>query len=247
MRIITLGCSWTSGWGIENSKTWPSVLGKLMNADVTNLAISGADNMTQLHKFFEHNASNLFDCDLAIFGLTSPARIQTGDGNSQVGIAAERNHPELREAMLPMLNYNFLMVNYASIIIAFQSFCEANCIDHYCFRVFEDARPSRFSNLIQTDKIFNYYLKPGSMYEWLIADNHGHFKDRMDLYEPGYLYEKNTGAEIWLDQNMPSNWRRGQVEREHLCLEEKFFDETGHPNEESHERWAMELLNHVQS
>lgn len=251
MRILTLGCSWTEGYGLENKQNaWPYKLGEFMGAETVNLARSGADNYTQLIRFYQYIQQNPFSVDLVVFGLTSPARIPTGDGNAQVGLAYEPENSHwhsLQKELLPNLAYTHLMNNLGTVILGFQNFCESLSIDYYSFRVFDDAKPDNFATLINNRRIFNYYNKPGSMFEWLVSEKHGYFQNRVDIYEPGYLYEGNKSTEQWMDKNMPGNWRKGQVERESLALDNDWFDWSGHPNAASHEKWARNLVKKIES
>jgi hypothetical protein len=44
--VVTLGCSWTFGFGLPNEATWPYIVGKNLNLTCYNLGISGASHDT---------------------------------------------------------------------------------------------------------------------------------------------------------------------------------------------------------
>jgi hypothetical protein len=48
MKILVCGCSFSSGWGfkdgINNANIWPNILAQHLNAEVTNLSVTGCDN-----------------------------------------------------------------------------------------------------------------------------------------------------------------------------------------------------------
>jgi len=48
-KILVGGCSFSSGWGFKQEKKdpkiWPNLLGRMLDADVTNVAETGYDNM----------------------------------------------------------------------------------------------------------------------------------------------------------------------------------------------------------
>ena len=48
MKILICGCSFSSGWGFEkgihDKNIWPNILARNLNAEVTNLSVSGCDN-----------------------------------------------------------------------------------------------------------------------------------------------------------------------------------------------------------
>jgi hypothetical protein len=48
MKILVCGCSFSSGWGFDNgiddTNIWPNILAKDLNAEITNLSVTGCDN-----------------------------------------------------------------------------------------------------------------------------------------------------------------------------------------------------------
>lgn len=48
MNILTVGCSFSAGWGFEHEKEspliWPNILAKKLQAQITNLSYAGTDN-----------------------------------------------------------------------------------------------------------------------------------------------------------------------------------------------------------
>lgn len=44
MKLLVVGCSFSSGWGFDGEKTNPAIWPNLLKADVTNLSITGIDN-----------------------------------------------------------------------------------------------------------------------------------------------------------------------------------------------------------
>jgi hypothetical protein len=49
MKILVCGCSFSSGWGfddgISDANIWPNIVAKNLDAEVTNLSITGCDNI----------------------------------------------------------------------------------------------------------------------------------------------------------------------------------------------------------
>ena len=49
-RLVTFGCSFTSGYGLTDpSQAWPGILGKLSNRTVVNKSIPGSSNLEILN------------------------------------------------------------------------------------------------------------------------------------------------------------------------------------------------------
>lgn len=48
MKILVCGCSFSSGWGFNNgindANIWPNIVAKNLNAEITNLSVTGCDN-----------------------------------------------------------------------------------------------------------------------------------------------------------------------------------------------------------
>lgn len=44
MKLLVVGCSFSSGWGFDKEKDNPDIWPNLLNADVTNLSVTGTDN-----------------------------------------------------------------------------------------------------------------------------------------------------------------------------------------------------------
>lgn len=75
-RLITFGCSFTYGHGLEDcllkdnmpgltpsQYAWPNILGKMLGREVINLSMSGASNQYILHKIL---STNFLETDLVV-------------------------------------------------------------------------------------------------------------------------------------------------------------------------------------
>jgi hypothetical protein len=73
MKLLVSGCSFSSGWGFESSpeKNWANQVAEQLGANLTNVALSGYDNIGICLNFLEQITKEDFDiCLLQITGIS---------------------------------------------------------------------------------------------------------------------------------------------------------------------------------
>lgn len=76
MKILAVGDSFTYGYELaDRQQAWPFLLGNMIDADVTNLAVPGSGNTQIVRNIVEHAT----DYDLVVVGWSSPGRIEFAD------------------------------------------------------------------------------------------------------------------------------------------------------------------------
>jgi hypothetical protein len=76
MKILTSGCSFTSGWAFDDTKlkrNWPNQLATRLGATVTNIAYTGNDNIGIFINFLEKISEESFD--ICLLQITSIDRV----------------------------------------------------------------------------------------------------------------------------------------------------------------------------
>ena len=140
-RLVTFGCSFTSGYGLtDSSQAWPVVLGKHIKRTVVNKSIPGSSNLEILNNILSFKFK---EDDIVVVGWTychrdivfnkllpdiriSPGRDSTlfkkwaelhsnYDNNVRAGIYI--HHAELYMNSIGIKHYNFWAPSYADSIL----------------------------------------------------------------------------------------------------------------------------------
>jgi hypothetical protein len=141
-QIVASGCSFTDGWGLNDSKSqaWPGKLGKKLDIESFNYARQGMGNMyiieTIMKYFFEN--PNKKSTSLVCIAWTDFARQDFPCGNTKdAQISTIPNHAESDEFinMFYEKHYNhyYWYRRWVFLIHMMQSWLKANNIDYIMF------------------------------------------------------------------------------------------------------------------
>jgi len=94
MKILVAGCSFSVGYGfadsLRDSRIWPNLLGKKLNADVTNVSVPGYDNTGIFLNAISELTANTYD--LILIQITSINRIVVSPNiHSKIGLTTLLN------------------------------------------------------------------------------------------------------------------------------------------------------------
>jgi hypothetical protein len=220
MKILCIGDSWTSGYGIEKiENTWPYVLGTMTGSEIIVGARCGADN-----KSISINAKNLVKKhkpDLCIVGWSGVTRYSKRHDQFSLSYVL----PELgqkRKKWFADHSMNDILEIWNSQIHEINNLS----IPVLMFSVFGDRPNCSHKNFLKI-----------SFLEYLANKQGVIFKYDIPLFEFGFLHESNTVTENFAKKYFPETWQYACVEREQLRDTEYFFN-CGHPNEKGHHAWA---------
>lgn len=112
-RIVSFGCSATSGQGLETDNlSWPSILGNKLNLEVDNRGIPGASNTEILYNILNYN---FFETDLVVNLWTFPIRDIIFNKNGFRQIGAWDNDDLIKNYFLVHSEYDIAVHSWYSI------------------------------------------------------------------------------------------------------------------------------------
>jgi hypothetical protein len=117
MKILVAGCSFSVGYGFAESlqdlRIWPNLLGKKLNAEVTNVGIPGYDNTGIFLNAISELTTNNYD--LVLIQITSINRIVVSPNiHSKIGLTTLLNF-DLWKDRIDKNNYTHFCQTLASV------------------------------------------------------------------------------------------------------------------------------------
>lgn len=230
MKIHCVGDSWTNGFGIDDKKdTWPYILAKNLNCELTVSGIDGADNQSITLECI-NSLANDPNIDLLIVGWSGITRIidNTLPFYRQFSLSyVPDESTENRQKWFSTHSLDDILELWEDQI----SQVENTNKKIIMYSVFGD-KPKR-----QHDSMLSI-----SFLEYLANQQDVKFEYQIPIYEFGFLYKDNIVANDFASKYFDSDWERACVERENLRTT-KFFMTCGHPTIAGHKHWAEYLTN----
>jgi len=239
MSLVTNGCSFTDGHYLDNKTLgWPSVLGKMLNSNVCNLAIGAGSNDRIFRTSIQHLHLDQ-DIDFLVIGWTgigrseiplhngsyvkiTPFGLSTEDGSLQSNPSLE--YLEDFETKFYQWHYNkFVWVkSLLCNIITLQILCEKKKI-----------------KLKQFFAIEPLIIDPNSLVE-LCDDSYEFFKLEHLPFPPFEARDRNVELiQHLIKQIDTANWIGWPTTTMLDSCKNFKFDQTGHPMEDGHRHWAQ--------
>ena len=221
MRILTVGCSWTEGYGLKYDELpWPMLLGH----DVDNHGTSGASN-EKIYKIFSRQMRKE-KYDLVIVGWSGVTRRSYGSHTIDFCYVPP-NLQNRREMIFKDITTVDMMIGPTKKYEkAIRQKCLNTCTEILFFSVFDEVLTGE-----------NYL--PFTFFEYLVKQDNGiGFNYRMPIFEFDWLSDKNYKlVSRFAKKNMGKDWQRAVVEREKF-RPSKYFLPCGHPNAAGHREFA---------
>lgn len=151
--IVFLGCSFTSGYGLEDQKqNWSSIFSNAVVGNQVNFAFNGANNYNSFDVFSQLNFES--DQNIVVLEITELARIQWY--NQQLhNILIRQEHSRL---LLPVYNDQFLIFELLKNLRYFMLVCRLKNLRPVIWSI---ARPGELT------EIFENYLSQYPEYVYL--------------------------------------------------------------------------------
>jgi hypothetical protein len=205
--IYCIGDSFTYGEELDNREhdAWPAVLGRLLNAPVTNLGKPATGN----YRIVKRTMDAVFDnAKLIVIGWSDAARQEFGDDISITDLWAGRNYARMQSCndhRMNLIKYmtaydvpEYYYAKWLRQIILVQSFCRANNIPCVMF----SACNAESWNL--------HYIK-----------NHEHLAKHVDTTM--YIDWPNSGSSAWTF-GTPHGPGGHFLEEGHKIIAEKIYE-----------------------
>jgi hypothetical protein len=83
-NLITFGCSWAFGFGVEPDQAFGAILSRELNVSFVNLASPGSSNSRSLLELLKYSKNNAVGNSLAVFSITTHTRECVIDHNNSL-------------------------------------------------------------------------------------------------------------------------------------------------------------------
>ena len=237
------------------SRIWPTMLAKLLNANVINLSEPGDDNSSILARTQEYvlfllnsgiDPKNLF----IVIGWTSPERrnfwYKSSDNKHSYKVKLNPHTMEHEQKPISELTKTYALnfwnpeeyiIRYVTTILNFQNFCVSNGIKFLSFNSFYRQKHVGIDQWvdINIEEQINS-LNTGNLY--FITDDSSRITHKINY---------NT---IWNNVDGVKYYNKSKISNSFKSYIDETYGETGytgwHPNEYSHKSWANELYKYIQ-
>jgi len=237
-------------------KIFPTHLGKLFNAEVTNLSWPADDNSTILNRTITYITSNYIaknnptDDLLVIIGWSSPERnsFWYKDENTsyrfrlwpQVALFETEQQRKFWELYVHYFwNSEEYMTRYVMNVLQFQNFCDSNNIKWMCFNSFYQTPSKDISDWVDLDvknELEKLNLNTTS-YRKSNVENRQIYK-----FEYSSLWDTINSVRFYKKDNQMNTFKNFV---DNSNLNTKYYG--WHPSPDSHKLWAEELHDYIKS
>lgn len=224
MRILVCGDSWSEGYGIDPTKTWPIMLGH----EIVNVASSGSSNDLIFKQFYKEYKNNF---DIAIIGWSGVTRYHCGD--MFVDFSGAEDY-KLRNQFFKNKTINDFENDFLNFNNNVNKLCKKNNIKLIKFSVFGDFK-----------YLWDQYYTDSSFLEFLSKKQGHEFKYDIPFFEFDFLSNvnfKNTSR--FAKKYFKGDWKKAIIERNEIRPGEYFLP-CGHPNEKGHAAWAEYIREYI--
>jgi hypothetical protein len=246
MSLVTNGCSCTEGYYLDNKTlAWPSVLGKMLNTNVCNLAMGAGSNDRIFRTSIQHLHLDQ-DIDFLVIGWTGIGRSEIPLHNGSYvkitpfGLSVEdgslRSNPSLEylkdfETKFYRWHYNKFVwtKNLLSNIITLQTLCEKKKIKLKQFFAIEPLIIDPISLVELCDDSYEFFKL-----EHLPFTRESDFRVKVKARDRNVELIQNL-----IEQIDTANWIGWPTTTMLDSCKNFKFDWTGHPMEDGHQHWAQ--------
>lgn len=222
MKILICGDSWSEGYGVKSTMTWPNFI----NHDFVNVARSGASNKEIVEQFLKNYNESY---DAVIIGWS--------------GVTRFRGYKRMNEfSSVDDMTIEFFKEK--TLINILESW------DDYMNIVMSNSKVPVIQYSVFGDKPLNHYpnfLEKGYL-EYLANASGVFFKYDIPIFEFDWLNKRNYKlTKSFGKKFFNKSWQSACVEREAI-RPSKYFLHCGHPNKLGHRIWAnniKELLDDI--
>ena len=246
MSLVTNGCSFTEGYNLDNKTlAWPSVLSKMLNTDVHNLATGAGSN----DRIFRTSIQYLHldqDIDFLVIGWTGLARSEIPLRNGSYvkitpsGSSAEdeslRSNPSLE--YLEDFGTKFYQWHYNKFVCVKNLLCNIITLQTVC-----EKKKIKLKQFFALEPLI---IDPTSLVE-LCDDSYEFFKlEHLPFTRESDFRVKVKARDrnVELIQNLikqidTANWIGWPTTTMLDSCKNFKFDWSGHPLEDGHQHWAQ--------
>ncbi len=226
MKILCVGDSWTSGYGVpKRAKSWPNKLGKLTGHSIDVSAQGGASNF-HIVDFIKQN--NLKKYDILIIGWSGVTRYYHAGTNIDFCYAEDYG---LRDKFFETKTLIDLEKDFLYLNQEVDELCKINNIKKLIkFSVFGDFKylwDEKFTDISFLD---------------FLAKKQGHnFVNEIPFFEFDFFSDVNyKNTTTFAKKYFNKGWDKAIIERDDI-RPGQYFLEYGHPNSAGHLAWAEYL------